>query len=165
MWRRGSPRVSGDRPPVCRKCWRSRRCGKRSKKLGCSLAKKVAAPVAAPPGAWTDFADHCVAPDLSRLHFIARAITPPRRPKRFDARFFAIDASHIAHRIEGIVGPQTELVELVWKPIEEALALDIPAITGVVLRELRERLAQNMAPDRPVPFYFERQRQWQRIDL
>ena len=56
-------------------------------------------------------------PISRELHFIVRAITPPRRPRRFDARFFAADASAIAHRIDGKVGPDSELVELVWLPI------------------------------------------------
>ena len=56
-------------------------------------------------------------PISARLHFIARAITPPGRPRRFDARFFAVDAGAIAHRIEGVTGPDAELVELVWLPL------------------------------------------------
>src|ERR1700740_2179988 len=68
----------------------------------------------APRGPWTEFAAANVLPDLGALHFIGRAITPPGRPRRFDARFFTMDASAIAHRIEGITGPDAELVELVW---------------------------------------------------
>ena len=75
-------------------------------------------------------------PDLGNIHFIARAITPPRRPRRFDTRFFTADATAIAHRIEGVVGPDSELVELTWVPIEEAAHLDMPTITGIVLEEL-----------------------------
>ena len=95
-----------------------------------------------------------VHPDLAQIHFIARAITPPRRPKRYDTRFFTADASSIAHRIEGVVGPDSELVELAWVPIEEATHLDMPTITGVVLEELAARVAAGMGHDLPVPFYF-----------
>ena len=35
--------------------------------------------------------------------------------------------------LEGVVGPDSELVELTWVPIEEATHLDMPTITGVVL--------------------------------
>ncbi len=93
-------------------------------------------------------------PDLGKIHFIARAITPPRRPRRFDTRFFTADASAVAHKIEGVVGPDSELVELVWVPIEEATHLDMPTITGVVLEELAARVAAGMGHDLPVPFYF-----------
>ena len=47
-------------------------------------------------GPWAAFAHAQVLPDLATLHFVARAITPPRRPKRFDTRFFAADATTIA---------------------------------------------------------------------
>jgi 8-oxo-dGTP pyrophosphatase MutT (NUDIX family) len=46
--------------------------------------KEYGAAIAPPPGPWTDFVGHGVLPNLENLHFIARAITPPRRPKRFD---------------------------------------------------------------------------------
>src|SRR5581483_816251 len=71
----------------------------------------------APEGVWKSFAEAKVHPDLARIHFIARAITPPGRARRYDTRFFAADANAIAHRIDGKVGPDAELVELVWIPL------------------------------------------------
>ena len=87
------------------------------------------------------------------MHFIARAITPPKRPLRFDSRFFAAEVSAIAHRADGFVGPESELVELVWLPINEARSLDMPGITAVVLEELQDRIAAGMNNDQPVPLY------------
>ena len=118
-----------------------------------------------PPGPWTDYAAHGVHPSFEGLHFIARAITPPRRPKRFDTAFFAIDADEIAHRVEGVISADTELVELVWLPLAEAQKLDLPAITSVVLRELEIRIAAGMGHDEPVPFFHERNRKWLREEL
>jgi 8-oxo-dGTP pyrophosphatase MutT (NUDIX family) len=109
---------------------------------------------ATPGEIWADFAKAHVFPDLAHVHFIARAITPPRRPRRFDTRFFTADASAIAHKIEGVVGPDSELVELTWVPIEQATHLDMPTITGVVLEELLARVAAGMGHNLPVPFYF-----------
>ncbi|MDI1346538.1 MAG: NUDIX hydrolase [Pseudolabrys sp.] len=109
---------------------------------------------ATPGEIWEEFAKAKVHPDLGQVHFIARAITPPRRPKRFDTRFFTADATGIAHRIEGVVGPDSELVELVWVPIEEAATFDMPTITSVVLEELAARVEAGMAHALPVPFYF-----------
>jgi 8-oxo-dGTP pyrophosphatase MutT (NUDIX family) len=109
---------------------------------------------AAPGDIWAEFAKARVHLDLANIHFIARAITPPRRPRRFDTRFFTADATAIAHKIEGVVGPESELVELTWVPIEEATHLDMPTITGVVLEELLARVEAGMAHDLPVPFYF-----------
>ena len=109
---------------------------------------------ATPGEIWAEFAKAKVHPDLGQIHFIARAITPPRRPKRFDTRFFTADATAIAHRIEGVVGPDSELVELTWTPIEQAAQLDMPTITGVVLEELLARVEAGLAHSLPVPFYF-----------
>jgi 8-oxo-dGTP pyrophosphatase MutT (NUDIX family) len=116
----------------------------------------------APPGAWAAFAQAQVLPDLGTIHFVARAITPPRRPKRFDTRFFAADAGAIAHRVEGMIGPDAELVELIWMPIAQARRLDVPAITAVVLEELEARIAAGLRHDLPVPFYQMRHRRFVR---
>jgi 8-oxo-dGTP pyrophosphatase MutT (NUDIX family) len=110
-------------------------------------------PLKAPAGPWADFAKAGFYPDLSALHFVARAITPSRRPKRFDTRFFAVDASAIVHRVDGVVHADAELVELVWLPISEARTLDMPTITGVALKELEARVAAGFGHDLPVPFY------------
>jgi 8-oxo-dGTP pyrophosphatase MutT (NUDIX family) len=104
------------------------------------------------PAPWSGFRDHGVMPDLSQVVFVARAITPPRRPKRFDTRFFVADIGAVAHRIEGVVGPDTELVELKTVPIREARRLDLPTITQVVLEELEKWLSDTDA-DPGVPFY------------
>jgi 8-oxo-dGTP pyrophosphatase MutT (NUDIX family) len=108
---------------------------------------------ATPGGPWAAFAQAQILPDLASLHFVARAITPPRRPKRFDTRFFATDATMIAGRVEGMIGPDAELVELVWMPLAQARQLDMPAITAVVLEELDMRIAAGLRHDLPVPFY------------
>ena len=111
------------------------------------------APAAADEAAWAALAAARVRPDLSGIHFVARAVTPPGRPRRFDTRFFTADASAITHRIEGVVGPDTELVELVWLPITEAKKLDMPTITTVALDELEARVAAGLSHELPVPFY------------
>jgi 8-oxo-dGTP pyrophosphatase MutT (NUDIX family) len=124
-------------------------------------------PVASPraTGVWRQFIAQGVLPSLAGIHLIARAITPPRRPKRFDASFLAIDAVHIAGQVDGIVGPDAEFVETVWIGLAEAYKLDLPIITSVVLQELTTRLARGMAHDLPVPFYYEKNRRWMREEL
>ena len=76
-----------------------------------------------------------------------------RRPRRFDTRFFAADAGAIADRVEGIIGPDAELVELVWVPIAAAKELDLPTITHVVLVDLEARIAAGFGHELPVPYY------------
>src|SRR5262249_26681015 len=104
-------------------------------------------------GPWQAFARAGVAPDLGGIFFVARAITPPRRPLRFDSRFFTADVSAIARQDAGFVGPDKELVELVWLPITEARRLDMPGITAVGLEELPDRIEAGMSRDHPVPLY------------
>jgi 8-oxo-dGTP pyrophosphatase MutT (NUDIX family) len=120
---------------------------------GLLLGVRQEGPMKVPDGPWKAFADAQFLPDLSVLRFVGRAITPPGRNRRFDARFFTADASAIAHRIEGVTGPDAELVELVWMPLGDAKQLDMPAVTGVMLEELGERIADGFGHDLPVPFY------------
>ncbi len=128
-------------------------------------AADMGKPESPPQGKWAEFAEHEVFPNLESLHFIARAITPPKRPKRFDARFFAVDAQEIAVRVKGIIGPESELVELVWQRLDETHKLDLPSITGVVLNELKTRIDGGFGHHLPVPFFFEKNRRWFREEL
>ncbi len=118
-------------------------------------SRDYGAPAAAPDGPWRQFAEAGVFPELDALTFVARAITPPRRPKRFDTRFFAVDRSAICHEVGGVVGPDSELVELAWVTLDEARALDLPTITRVIIDEVRDRIAAGFGPYLPVPFYYE----------
>lgn len=115
--------------------------------------------------AWAAFATHRVLPDLSDLHFIGRAITPPGRPRRFDTRFFSADREMVAWSTEGFVGPDKELVELVWVEFTAARRLDLPAITLVMIGELETRIAQGFTHDLPVPFFYERHGRFRREEL
>jgi 8-oxo-dGTP pyrophosphatase MutT (NUDIX family) len=120
---------------------------------GLLIGRKAERPPVAPHAAWQAFSDASIVPDLSGLQFIARAITPPGRSRRFDARFFVADAEMVAHRIEGVVGPDTELDALVWVPIAEAKELDLPPITVIVLDELSRRIKAGFDSSLPVPFF------------
>jgi 8-oxo-dGTP pyrophosphatase MutT (NUDIX family) len=106
-----------------------------------------------PQGAWAKFAATGVFPTLEGLDFLARAITPPVRPKRFDARFFVADASWIAFRAPDVIHPEAELTELVWVPVDEALGLEIPNITRAVLGDLASLGPGPWDRARPRPFY------------
>ena len=113
--------------------------------VGLLLAKP--APTRPGVGAWREFLAQGAAPDLAALSFVARAITPPYRPRRFDARFFMADA-------EALVSLERqpdcgELDEIAWVDLDEALALDLPNITRFVVAEVAERLK---GAERPAPF-------------
>jgi 8-oxo-dGTP pyrophosphatase MutT (NUDIX family) len=113
------------------------------------------APEKPPPGAWTRFAATGVCPALDDIDFLARAITPPGRPRRFDARFFIVEASAVAARVEGVVHPEAELVDLVWTPLAKARELDLPRITHLALEDLAQALKDGLDRKRPRPFYRE----------
>jgi 8-oxo-dGTP pyrophosphatase MutT (NUDIX family) len=117
------------------------------------------------PAAWSVFTRAGIQPNLGALHFIARAITPPRRPRRFDTRFFAADARLIAHRVDGMHGPDAELVELVWVPIAQAKEFELPTITHVVLEHLEARIRAGFGHELPVPFYRMLNRRFVRVLL
>ena len=79
------------------------------------------------------------APHLSPLHFIGRAITPPYRPKRFDARFFMADAAEALIDTRPPVDG-AELSDLQWVGLSDAMDLDLPSVTRFMLGEIGERL-------------------------
>lgn len=103
---------------------------------------------------WQGFAEHGVVPSLDVLRFIARAITPPNRVRRFDTRFFSAWRQDVAVELPG-GGPTNELEELVWLPLADARKADIPDITGMILEELESRLADDplLRPGGAVPFF------------
>ena len=113
--------------------------------VGLLLAKP--APPRPAAGPWREFLALGAAPDLEALDFIARAITPPYRPKRFDARFFMAEADRLISLERG--ADCGELDEIAWVDLKEALALDLPNITRFVVGELAERLKD---ASRPAPY-------------
>lgn len=114
----------------------------------------LAAPFRTTRPGWRGFVEHGVAPALDRLRFVARAITPPGRVRRYDTRFLASWRDDVAVELpEG--GPTNELEELCWLSIDDAKAAEIPAITRTILDELKHRLDADpdLSPGYPVPFY------------
>jgi 8-oxo-dGTP pyrophosphatase MutT (NUDIX family) len=75
-------------------------------------------------------------PDLSRLEYLGRAITPARNPIRYHARFLRARFEDAAGRLAG----NGELLDLEWYPIEDARTLPIIDVTDSVLAELLARL-------------------------
>jgi len=85
------------------------------------------------------------------LRFVFRAITPPGRSRRFDARFFLADAARVAGDPDDFAAASDELSHLHWIGLAEARALDLPFITEVVLAEVTALLSGE--PDHGVPFF------------
>lgn len=105
-----------------------------------------------PPEDWTSFAATGHVPTAAPLHFVFRAITPPGRPRRFDARFLLADAADLSGDPDDFSLASDELSHLQWIPIEEARAFNLPFITEVVLAEIARALPRIGAPV-TVPFF------------
>ncbi len=108
---------------------------------GLLLGQHAEMPSKAPAG-WQPLYELDIAPNLEHLRFIGRAITPPYRPKRFDARFFMAEAEKILiddrPPMDG-----AELHDLQWVSLKDALSLDLPNVTRFMLGEIEERLTKN----------------------
>jgi len=106
---------------------------------------------------WSDFLRHDVNPRLDVLHYIARAITPPYRNRRFDARFFMVDAAHIQGEVKERPEGSGELLDLHWVTLADAQGMDqLPHITRMVLLELERRLGEDCGQEAPGPFVYSR---------
>lgn len=89
-------------------------------------------------------------PALDGLEFLARAVTPPANPIRFNARFLVVDAE----RVSGSLGGDGELDNLRFYGVDEAMALDLALPTRRVMERLllwmgmsvEQRLAQTHTP-------------------
>jgi 8-oxo-dGTP pyrophosphatase MutT (NUDIX family) len=103
------------------------------------------------PGDWRAFAEAGMRPSPEGMRYIFRAITPPGRPRRFDARFFLADAATIDADLDDFGRACDELSHLHWIEIAEARRLDLPFITEVVLAEAEEVLRRGLPES--VPFF------------
>ncbi len=89
-------------------------------------------------------------PRLDTLHYLARAVTPPSNPIRFNARFLIV----MDENVTGMIGGDGELEELRFYALSEALALDLALPTRRILDRLQlwlampeaERTAQRQTP-------------------
>lgn len=101
---------------------------------------------------WRAFAQRQLAPRLSPLRYIARAVTPPGRTRRFDTRFFACFRDEIG---PADAESSNELLDLRWVRLSEVASIDMPRITQAIITELVSELDRDptLPFGRPVPFY------------
>ncbi len=76
-------------------------------------------------------------PHLAGLDYLCRAVTPPAMSKRFDARFFVVDAGAVTGTLAG----SGELEDLRWLSVADALALDLAHATRGVMARLHDWLS------------------------
>lgn len=101
---------------------------------------------------WAGFAARTVRPSARGMHFLFRAITPPGRSRRFDARFFAVNAENVVGNTDDFSAASEELSHLHWIGLHDVRNLDLPFITEVVLAEVGAFLRDGPNPA-GVPFF------------
>ena len=104
------------------------------------------------PPDWESFAATGHLPHAAPLQFVFRAVTPPGRPRRFDARFFLLDVDEVTSDPDDFAAASDELSHLQWVPLTQARSFDMPFITEVVLAEVEARAHDLNAPD-SVPYF------------
>jgi len=101
---------------------------------------------------WRSFAATGHQPAAAAMQFVFRALTPPGRTRRFDARFFLVDADAIQSDLDDFSRASDELSHLQWIRLGEARKFDLPFITEVVLAEIAGRVTSAAPPD-SVPYF------------
>ena len=104
------------------------------------IVGRASSPLGDVPPSWADYYGQGAAPSLSGFQFVGRAITPPMRHKRFDARFFMANAED-ALIDDRAPADSRELADLRWFTLPEVAALDLPNVTRFVISEVETRLA------------------------
>jgi len=112
---------------------------------GLLLAKS--APVRPGVKGWREFLAQGALPDLDAIDIMGRAITPPMVAKRFDTWFLLADAERLMSlERQPDCG---ELDEIAWIDADEAVGLELPMVTRVMVKEVHERMRD---PSRGQPF-------------
>lgn len=93
---------------------------------------------------WRTFAQESLRPALDALDYVGRAITPPGRARRFNARFFVAWNDVIV----GEPRASGELEDLHWCPLAGAAGLRIANVTQFMLKIVTESVAQGRQPER-----------------
>ena len=103
---------------------------------------------------WQAYFDHGAEPALAKLEFIARAITPTYRVRRFDTRFFMVSDTSTYINQDSLRKQGGELEQVRWIPLSETRELDLPGVTRWVLDEVEKRLSagRKSAGSLPTPF-------------
>jgi 8-oxo-dGTP pyrophosphatase MutT (NUDIX family) len=93
-------------------------------------------------------------PTLAPLRYLCRAVTPPDRPIRFDARFLVVDAAHLAPAATPLL-QDGELETLAWHTLPETAELHLRTPTRVALALLAAYLSGATPwptqPESPLP--------------
>ena len=101
---------------------------------------------------WEEFFKNGYQPNAKNMDLIFRAITPPGRTRRFDARFFLVNSENIHGDLDDFSNASGELSHLQWIGLTAAESLDLPIITQIVLKEVYSIM--NGSSQSGYPFYY-----------
>ena len=91
-------------------------------------------------------------PALSRIGFMARAITPPGRVRRYDTRFFIASSDDLT---QTVVAGDGELTGIGWFTPGQVQTLELAGITRMIMDDVAAWLGHT-TPLAGVPFYVQR---------
>jgi 8-oxo-dGTP pyrophosphatase MutT (NUDIX family) len=113
------------------------------------------------PASWQPFCALGLMPDFNHLQPLARAITPPGLPRRFDTWFFIREWLSAK---PADASPDGELLDLDWFTLDQVRALDLPVITRLIVDDVASRIAADISATAPqIPFYFQDSRTYRRV--
>ena len=119
---------------------------------GLIIGRETSRPPQTRSAGWQPFFARGYVPALDKLDYVARAITPPGSVRRFDARFFLVDANEVSGELQG----SGELEDLAWVPLNTASSLPLSEITEMMLGRLKHRLSGESGSSQQIPFYRQR---------
>jgi len=101
------------------------------------------------PAGWENFQKKACKPCARGFRFVFRAITPVGPPRRFDARFFLVNADLAVYGedLDDFSDATDELSNLRWVPLDEIDSLRIAFITTLALETAAGHMAHDEAPD------------------
>jgi 8-oxo-dGTP pyrophosphatase MutT (NUDIX family) len=108
---------------------------------GLIVGRPASKPATTTHPVWRDYLSNGAEPPLEHMDFIARAITPAYRTRRFDTRFFMIHDQFIYNDPKQISDASGELHELHWLTLNEARQLDL--VEQRIQLDPREQLKQS----------------------
>lgn len=118
---------------------------------GLILGSRSEHPVRTRSAHWQAFYAAGFVPALDKLDYFARAVTPPGMVRRFDARFFTVDAQYLLGDLAG----NGELGDLQWVSLASASRLPLAPITRLVLELLTQLLSRSNAAAHDTSLYHE----------
>lgn len=107
---------------------------------GLIIGRKTTQKLTTNNAVWQRYFDHGVEPPLDKIDFIARAVTPTYRSRRFDTRFFMIFDDFIQTDPDDMIKASGELLDLHWLTLAETQKLDLPTITRWIIDMVQQRL-------------------------